>query len=76
MARLFNLREGFTAEDDRLPKRVMEAFTEGPLEGIEITEEAFNWAKQRYYELMGWDPQSGEPTDECLRELGLDDLLA
>jgi len=75
LARLFNLREGFTAEDDRLPKRVMEAFTEGPLAGIEITEEAFNWCKQRYYELMGWDPQSGEPTDECLRELGLDDLL-
>jgi len=76
LARLFNLREGLTAEDDRLPKRVMEAFTEGPLAGIEITEEAFNWCKHRYYELMGWDPKTGEPTDECLRELGLDDLLA
>jgi aldehyde:ferredoxin oxidoreductase len=76
LARLFNLREGFTAEDDKLPKRVMTAFTEGPLEGIEITQEAFDWAKQRYYELMGWDPQSGEPSEACLRELGLDDLLA
>ena len=76
LARLFNLREGFTAEDDRLPKRVMEPFTEGPIAGSEITEEEFNWCLHRYYELMGWDPQSGEPTDECLRELGLDDLLA
>ena len=27
LARLFNLREGFTADDDRLPKRVMKAFS-------------------------------------------------
>ena len=38
--------------------------------------EAFDWAKQRYYELMGWDPHSGEPTKECLQKLGLDELLA
>jgi aldehyde:ferredoxin oxidoreductase len=75
LARLFNQREGFTAEDDRLPKRVMEAFTEGPLEGIEITQEAFDWAKRRYYELMSWDPASGEPTAECIQALGLHDLL-
>jgi aldehyde:ferredoxin oxidoreductase len=53
----------------------MEPFTEGPIAGSEITEEEFDWCLHRYYELMGWDPQSGEPTDECLRELGLDDLL-
>ena len=75
LARLFNLREGFTAEDDTLPKRVMQPFTEGPIAGSEITEEELNWCKHRYYELMGWDPETGEPTDECLRELGLDDLL-
>jgi aldehyde:ferredoxin oxidoreductase len=76
LARLFNQREGFTAEDDRLPERVMTAFTEGPLEGIEITQEAFDWAKRRYYELMGWDPHSGQPTAQCLRRLGLDEMLA
>jgi aldehyde:ferredoxin oxidoreductase len=76
LARLFNLREGFTAEDDRLPKRVMEPFTEGPIAGSEITEEEFDWCIHRYYKLMGWDPETGEPTDECLQELGLVDLLA
>ena len=75
LARLFNLREGFTADDDRLPKRVMKAFKSGPLANVEITPEAFDWAKQRYYELMKWDPQSGEPTKECLRELELDLIL-
>ncbi len=75
LARLFNMREGLTAEDDVLPKRVMEAFEEGPLVGIEITEDAFNRAKHRFYALMGWDPDSGEPTEACLRELGLDKVL-
>jgi aldehyde:ferredoxin oxidoreductase len=75
LARLLNLREGLTAADDRLPKRVMTAFESGPLEGIEITQEAFEWAKRRYYEMMKWNPESGEPLPECLRELDLNRLL-
>ncbi|MEP7356929.1 MAG: aldehyde ferredoxin oxidoreductase family protein [Anaerolineales bacterium] len=76
LARLFNLREGFTADDDKLPKRVMKAFKSGPLAGVEITSEAFGWARRRYYELMGWDAETGVPTPECLAELGIDRLLA
>ncbi|MBI3363127.1 MAG: aldehyde ferredoxin oxidoreductase family protein [Chloroflexi bacterium] len=72
LARLFNLREGFTAADDKLPKRVMKAFKSGPLKGVEINEESFEWAKRRYYELMKWDADSGIPTAECLRELSID----
>jgi aldehyde:ferredoxin oxidoreductase len=76
LARLFNLREGLTADDDKLPKRVMKAFKSGPIAGIDITPEAFAWAKGRFYEMMGWDPETGMPTVECLRALELDDLLA
>lgn len=75
LARLFNLREGFTADDDKLPRRVMQAFTSGPLASSEITAEAFAWAKRRFYELMEWNPGSGVPTTKCLRELKLDCLL-
>jgi aldehyde:ferredoxin oxidoreductase len=75
LARLFNLREGFTAPDDKLPKRVMKAFQSGPLKDVEITDEAFAWAKRRYYEMMKWDPETGQPSDECLRELKLDGLV-
>jgi aldehyde:ferredoxin oxidoreductase len=75
LARLFNLREGLTAADDRLPERVMRAFPSGPLAGIEIAPEAFAWALRRFYELMSWDPDTGHPTDECLHRLGLDRLL-
>ena len=75
LARLFNRREGFTADDDRLPKRVMKAFESGPLAEVEMTEESFTWAKQRYYELMKWDPKTGVPSEACLAELELIDLL-
>jgi aldehyde:ferredoxin oxidoreductase len=73
LARLFNLREGFTAADDRMPRRVMQAFTEGPLAGIEITDAAFFDARQTWYDLMGWTPE-GVPTAERLAALGLDTL--
>lgn len=75
LARLFNMREGLTAEDDALPKRVMQAFDEGPLAGVEISEEAFTWAKHRFYAMMGWNAESGVPTEECLRKLRLESLL-
>ncbi|MGD2206136.1 MAG: aldehyde ferredoxin oxidoreductase family protein [Anaerolineae bacterium] len=75
LSRLFNVREGFTALDDKLPKRVMTAFDSGPIEGSGITDEDFAWFKRRFYERMKWDPETGEPTDECLRTLGLDRLL-
>jgi aldehyde:ferredoxin oxidoreductase len=75
LARLFNLREGFTADDDKLPKRVMRAFTSGPLAGVEINAENFAWARGRYYELMGWDKETGVPSGESLARLGVDRLL-
>jgi len=75
LSRLFNLREGFTADDDKLPKRVMRAFKRGPLADVELSDEAFNWAKRRYYELMKWDADSGIPEEECLEELELHALL-
>ena len=76
LSRLFNLREGFTADDDKLPKRVMKAFKTGPLADVEISDEAFDWAKRRYYELMQWNPETGVPRQECLQSLELEGLLA
>jgi aldehyde:ferredoxin oxidoreductase len=75
LARLFNLREGLSAQDDRLPKRVMKAFASGPLAGVAIDEAALAWARGRYYELMRWDPQTGVPSSEAVTALGLDQLL-
>jgi aldehyde:ferredoxin oxidoreductase len=75
LSRLFNYREGFTSADDRLPRRVMKAFQEGPLAGVEISADSFEWALHRYYELMGWDRKTGAPLPKRLDELGLTPLL-
>ncbi|OGO31430.1 MAG: hypothetical protein A2136_10055 [Chloroflexi bacterium RBG_16_54_11] len=75
LSRLFNLREGFTAADDKLPTRVMRAFETGPLAGVELKQETLDWAKKRFYEMMDWDPVSGMPTNECLNRLELNALL-
>lgn len=70
LTRLFNLREGFTAEDDRLPKRFFEPFKEGYLKDKAPKEDEFQQAIQYYYQMMGWDDQ-GVPTDGKLAELGI-----
>ncbi|HSJ57360.1 MAG TPA: aldehyde ferredoxin oxidoreductase family protein [Anaerolineae bacterium] len=75
LSRLFNVREGFTVEDDVLPRRVMTAFEEGPLAGVGISDEDFAWARRRFYEMMDWDPETGVPTAGCLQKLGLETLM-
>jgi aldehyde:ferredoxin oxidoreductase len=74
LCRLFNLREGFTEEDDRMPRRVMKAFKEGPLAGVEITQEMFLNARNHWYGLMGWS-EAGVPTAERLQSLELTEIL-
>ena len=71
MARCFNLREGLTSKDDKLPERFFEAFTSGPLKDKAIDKEEFEKAIKTYYAMQGWD-ENGVPTKEKLAELDLD----
>lgn len=69
LERLFNLREGFTSRDDRLPERLTEeALKEGPTKGqvVNISEMV-----SEYYQFRNWD-KDGIPKKEKLKELGLD----
>jgi len=72
LARAFNAREGFTAEDDTLPDRFFEAFPSGPLEGVSQNREQFQEALNTLYLMAGWDPEIGAPTRAKYQELGLD----
>lgn len=72
LARAFNCREGFTPRDDRLPKRLHEAFTEGPLKDVRIDPEQFQKALRLYHQMEGWDPETGWPTFAKLAELGIE----
>jgi len=71
MARAFNAREGFTSEDDRIPSRFFESFDEGPSAGNRIDPDAFEQACVAFYKMMGWDGETGIPTDWKLQELGV-----
>jgi aldehyde:ferredoxin oxidoreductase len=72
LARLFNCREGFTPEDDVLPQRMHEGIGNGALRGERVDPEQFLKARRLYYEMAGWDPDTGRPTPARLAELELD----
>lgn len=76
LARMFNLREGLTHVDDRLPARVMRAFEKGPIAGKGISEADLTWFIGRFYADMGWDVETGSPSEVCIQGLSLDRLLA
>jgi aldehyde:ferredoxin oxidoreductase len=71
MARLFNVREGFTADDDRLPRRFFQPKTDGALSDRSLDPDKMEMAKRYYYTLMGWDAKTGVPLPEKLEELGI-----
>jgi aldehyde:ferredoxin oxidoreductase len=68
MARAFNAREGFGAEDDRLPPRSHGPRAEGALTDGGIPPQALREALDTYYAMMGWD-DNGCPTRARLAEL-------
>ena len=71
MARLFNIREGFSAADDNLPNRFFQPKRNGVLSDRHYDRDEIQWAKSYYYSLMGWDPATGVPTPERMADLGI-----
>ena len=68
LMRIFNLRAGFTAKDDTLPKRLLEE--PAPGEGSKGYVCKLDEMLPEYYRLRGWDNE-GRPTKGKLRELDL-----
>jgi aldehyde:ferredoxin oxidoreductase len=78
LARVFNVREGFSARDDTLPVRLFAPLAAGALAGVAIEREAFAAAMQQLYRFKGWDPITTAPSRERLRALDIEwaaDLL-
>ncbi|MCZ6486972.1 MAG: aldehyde ferredoxin oxidoreductase family protein [Gammaproteobacteria bacterium] len=68
MERIFNQAAGFTADDDKLPKRMLnEAIKGGPTDG-QVSR--LGEMLPKYYEIRGWNPQ-GEVTAETRKRLSL-----
>ncbi len=75
LTRLYNIREGFTREDDSVPPRCFDdPVLSGPTKGSSLRHEQFNEALEEFYEISGWDRRTGIPLPAKLRELGLEEL--
>jgi len=70
LAKIINLRSGFTAADDWLPPRMFTPQTSGALSETAVIPEELRNAIDLYYEMMGWDP-AGVPRTGTLHELSI-----
>jgi aldehyde:ferredoxin oxidoreductase len=71
MMRIFNLREGFGQEDDKLPDRFFSSPETGPLKDLSVDPKALRECQEIYYQMRGWD-RNGVPTLGYLTALDLD----
>ncbi|MFC1871919.1 aldehyde ferredoxin oxidoreductase C-terminal domain-containing protein, partial [Chloroflexota bacterium] len=79
--RVFNVfkactaRQGLTRQNDHFPDRFYtEPMPEGPAKGAILSRETIDQLLDEYYELRGWDKETGLPTREKLADLGLSDI--
>ncbi len=71
LMRAFNAREGLTREHDKLPKKLSQALVGGRSDGVFVTVEEVEAAKDTYYAMAGWNVATGVPQRPKLEELGL-----
>jgi aldehyde:ferredoxin oxidoreductase len=75
LLRAFNAREGMGRADDALPRKFFQPLAGGPTDGVALSEEEMEQAKQLYYQMAGWDPETGAPLPGKLAELEIDWVL-
>ncbi|MCL2409578.1 MAG: aldehyde ferredoxin oxidoreductase family protein [Oscillospiraceae bacterium] len=76
VARIFNIRAGFTRDDDTFPERIMtEALKDGGAKGSIIPPEERDYMLDEYFEDRGWT-LAGVPTAERLASLGMEEDIA
>lgn len=70
LMRAFNLRAGIVREHDRPSARYGSTPVDGPTVGISILPH-WDAMLRNYYQLMGWDLETGIPLPETLEDLGI-----
>jgi aldehyde:ferredoxin oxidoreductase len=68
LKRVINNRLGLDRTNDRLPKGLLEPYEDGGAAGYRIP---FDEMMSAYYDIRGWDPETGYPLQDKLAELGL-----
>ena len=76
LKKLFNIREGWTRDDDTLPARVLEeVLPTGVAQGVGLSRGDLDMMIAGYYRARGWT-EDGLVPEGKLRELGLTELMA
>ncbi|AEG13808.1 Aldehyde ferredoxin oxidoreductase [Desulfofundulus kuznetsovii DSM 6115] len=76
MAKEYNARQGLTFDDDRLPEKFFTSMNGGPRDGEPgLDRDKFYKAVRLFYEMAGWEVDTGRPAKAKLYELGLDWLV-
>jgi aldehyde:ferredoxin oxidoreductase len=70
LARLFNIREGFGVDDDRLPAQVTKPHVSGVLSKVRLDPDDLATQIRAYYAARGWSEQ-GVPLPETLARLDI-----
>ena len=71
LARVFNIREGFTFDEDWLPPRMFQPQNGGPIPDTAVEPKKLRKAIKNYYRMMGWEEQTGVPSLGKLEELDI-----
>ncbi len=75
LVRIYNAKAGMNRRHDTLPPRLMkDPLPEGPAKGMVIDSDTLEMMKDAYYEYRGWDNVTGNPSNEKIAELDLEDL--
>ncbi len=75
LQRLFNMREGLSRKDDQLPERIKAKPEFGFYEKEgQCAIKDFEGMLNEYYEARDWDIETGMPSNEKLKELGLEKM--
>ena len=70
-----NVRVGMSRKDDYPPDRFFkEPVKSGPCKGEILHRDKFEKMLDEYYELRGWDKETGLPTRSKLQEVGLKEV--
>ncbi|MCP4668134.1 MAG: aldehyde ferredoxin oxidoreductase family protein [Deltaproteobacteria bacterium] len=74
LRKAFNVREGVTPEDQKLSGRAVgrPPLSQGPVKGVTVDMDAL---QKGFFETVGWDSETGGPTREKMKELGIDALF-
>jgi aldehyde:ferredoxin oxidoreductase len=74
LLRVFSLDHGLDVKNERPSVRYGSVPVDGPNKGKNIMEK-WEMMVNNYYTLMGWDPATGAPLPETLKNAGLSELL-